>query len=290
MYWPDLNDAAVRNIISQSINCGINWFDTAEFYGWGASENALARNLRKLGITPGDVIIASKWWPLLRSAKSVFTTIHKRLEALEGYPLSLYQIHKPWSRSPLTAQMQAMAKLILVGKIKYAGISNFSAKSMEKCHAVLQKYQARLISNQVSYSLLNRKIEKNGVLDLAKKLNISIIAYSPLEQGILSGKFHDDPGKIKQIYGIRKYMPGYWVSKLKKSKPLIEILKNIAQKYSAAPAQVALSWVLNFHGNTVVAIAGATSAEQAKVNAEALHLHLSEEELHQLDEVSAAIK
>ena len=182
--------------------------------------------------------------------------------------------------------MQAMAKLVLSQKIKYCGISDFSAKSMEKCFAILQKYQTRLISNQVSFSLLNRKIEKNGILDLAKKLNITIIAYSPLEQGILSGKFHDDPGRISKMYGFRKYMPHYRSRNLARYKPVIDVLRQIAEKHNATPAQVALNWVINFHGDTMVAIVGATTGEQARMNADAMYLNLSEEELIRLDEVS----
>ena len=95
--------------------------------------------------------------------------------------------------------MDAMAGLVKEGKIRYIGVSNFSAVQMRRAHAALAKHGLPLASNQVRFNLVNRNLEKNGVLDAAKELNISLIAYSPLAQGLLTGKFHKNPELIKKI-------------------------------------------------------------------------------------------
>jgi len=228
-YWTMMSDDEIREIVKVSIEGGINWFDTAEIYGNGESERALARTLRALGKTSDDVIIATKWWPAFRIAKSITKTIDDRIAALNNFRIDLYQIHQPFSFSTTRAQMRAMAKLVQEGKIRYVGVSNFSAKRMRIAHEELSKFGIDLISNQVDYSLLKRKIETNGTLDAAKELGISIIAYSPLAQGLLSGKFHDDPQLI-QSRPFRKFMPAFKPKGLEKSRPVINALKELADK------------------------------------------------------------
>ncbi len=186
--------------------------------------------------------------------------------------------------------MKAMAQLVEKEKIRFIGVSNFSANKMRKAHEALSKRGLGLISNQVRYSLLNRKIETNGVLDTAKARGISIIAYSPLAQGLLSGKFHDDPELIKKSPGFRKYMGAFKPKGLEKSRPVIEALKKLAKKYQASPSQIALNWAIQFHGDMVVAIPGATKAEQAKDNADSMKFRLTQDELDYLDKVSSPFK
>ncbi|HEX9970531.1 MAG TPA: aldo/keto reductase, partial [bacterium] len=266
-----------------------NWFDTAEIYGNGESEQALARALRALGKTSDDVIIATKWWPAFRTAKSILRTIDARIAALDNYRIDLHQIHQPFSFSSTRSQIREMAKLVEMGKIRYVGVSNFSAKRMRIAHEELAKHGLRLVSNQVNYSLLNRKIETNGVMDAAKELGISIIAYSPLAQGLLSGKFHDNPAIIKNL-SYRKYLPAFKSKGLAKSRPVIDVLKELAKKYDATPSQVALNWVMNFKGDMMVAIPGATKISHAKENIDAMKFELAPEDLIRLDEITAVYK
>lgn len=288
-YWTMISDDEIREIVSISIEGGINWFDTAEIYGNGESERALARTLRALGKTSDDVIIATKWWPAFRTAKSIAKTIDDRIAALNNFRIDLHQIHQPFSFSSTRSQIQAMAKLVRDGKIRYVGVSNFSARRMRIAHDELAKQEQHLVSNQVVYSLLNRKIETNGILDAAKALGISIIAYSPLAQGLLSGKFHDDPQLI-QSRPFRKFMPAFKSKGLEKSFPVINALKELAEKYHATPSQVALNWLIHFHGETVVAIPGATRIKQAEENIGAMKFKLSEDDLNRLDQVSTIFK
>jgi aryl-alcohol dehydrogenase-like predicted oxidoreductase len=181
--------------------------------------------------------------------------------------------------------MEAMAKLVQEKKIKHVGVSNFSAQKMRKAWETLQKHGINLASNQVPYSLLNRKIESNGVLDTAKALGISIIAYSPLAQGLVTGKFHDNPELLKGI-GFRKYSSMFKPKGLAKSKPVTDLVKKLALKYGATPSQVALNWLINFHGDFVVAIPGATKAKHAEENCGAMKFGISDEDMKELNRIS----
>ncbi|MDZ7777000.1 MAG: aldo/keto reductase [Bacteroidales bacterium] len=285
-FWPELSDKESYDIVKTSYEQGINWFDTAELYGNGESERTLTAALKHSGINDRDVMVATKWSPFFRSARSISKTIGQRQEALNGYTISLHQVHNPMSFSSPATEMDAMAALIQQGSIRYAGVSNFSANQMRKAHEALARHGFKLASNQVQYNLLQRKIERNKVLETAKELGIAIIAYSPLAQGVLTGKYHDDPEAIKAKKGFRKSMPTFKHSKLEKSRPLINTLKAIATRHEATAAQVALSWLINFHGRHVFAIPGASNARQAGSNALAMQIELSQDELEMIDRES----
>ncbi len=284
--WPKLSQREINSIIGISIKAGVNWFDTAELYGWGESEKALGQSLRDLKIPRDEVVIATKWWPLFRTAVSISKTIDQRLAALNIDSIDLYQIHHTFSFSSISSEMREMAKLVEQGKIKYIGVSNFSASAMRKAHKELAKYGLKLTSNQVNYSLLRRDIEKNGVLDTAKELGISLIAYSPLGRGLLTGKFHDNPDLINKRHIIRRYYASLNKSKIQKSGHVVGVLKTIALKYNVTPSQIALNWVINSQGDTVVTIPGATKAGHAEDNAAAMKFELSQDEIAFLNEVS----
>jgi len=286
--WPSLRREQINDIVKASIEGGINWFDTAELYGWGESEKALSRSLNDLQIPRNEIVIATKWWPLLRTAASLSATIEKRLSALNTPKIDLYQIHNSFSFSSISKEMKEMAKLVEQEKIKYIGVSNFSASAMRKAHKELSKYGLPLVSNQVNYSLLKRHIEKNGVLDTAQELGISLIAYSPLGRGLLTGKFHDNPDLINKRSIFRRYYTSLNKKKLKKSLPVIEALKSIALKYQVTPSQIALNWVINVQGETVVSIPGVTKVGQASDNAGTMSFELSVDDLGYLSEVSSS--
>lgn len=288
-FWARLDDTLMKEIVKVALDEGINWFDTAELYGKGESEKTLSESLQALNIKPADIYIATKWWPVFRTASSIGKTIGKRQEALNGFPIDLYQIHNPYSFSSISSQMKEMASLVQKGLIKNIGVSNFSASQMKKAHDELQKYGLRLISNQVKYSLLDRDIEFNGVLNMAKELGVSIIAYSPLKQGILTGKFHEQPELLSGV-GFRKYTGAFKKSYLKKTRPLIEKLKETGARHGVSPAQVALNWTINYHGDMIVAIPGASKVKQAKDNAGSMKFFLSENEMEELSNLSLQAK
>jgi len=288
-FWPDMEDDLIKQMVKISLEGGINWFDTAEVYGNGASEKALAASLTDIGKKPGEIIIATKWWPMLRFASNILKTIDQRIKALAPYPIDLYQVHQPWGFSNEKAEMEAMAKLVKEHKIRYVGVSNFSAAQMRSAWEVLQKQGIQLVSNQVRYNLLDRKIESNGIMKTAKELGITIIAYSPLAQGLVTGKFHDNPDLLKNI-GMRKYSAPFKPAGLEKSRPLVKTIQELAIKYGVSSSQIALNWLINFHGETVVAIPGATKESHAKENSGAMTFSLTDDDLSLLDKKSTIFK
>jgi aryl-alcohol dehydrogenase-like predicted oxidoreductase len=157
---------------------------------------------------------------------------------------------------------------------------------MRRAHAALERRGIPLASNQVKYSLLDRRVESNGVLAAAKDLGITIIAYSPLEQGLLTGKYHQEPDFIRSRPGPRKWMRGFRGRGLERSRPLVDTLTEVARAHGATAGQVALAWLTQFHGDTVVVIPGASRLGQAEENLGALGFELSPAELERIDLLS----
>jgi aryl-alcohol dehydrogenase-like predicted oxidoreductase len=283
----------IDKIVKIALDGGINWFDTAEAYGKGDSERNLSKALSHAGRT-ADTVIATKWFPMAslpgvnfpfmpRTANNIAKNVVSRQDCLAPCKIDLLQIHRPYSLSSIEAQMNVMAALVKAGKIGAIGISQFSAAQMRRAYNSLSKQGLPLASNQVRFSLLHRAPEKNGVLETARELNITLIAWSPLESGVLTGKFHDNPELVKKIPFMRKMA---FARSLEKSRPVIKTLQDIAKSYGCSSAEVALSWLVNFYGNTVVAIPGATKTEQVKQNVGALNLKLTKSEMARLDELS----
>jgi aryl-alcohol dehydrogenase-like predicted oxidoreductase len=292
--WSVLDQGTMDGVVEAALRGGVTWFDTAQAYGNGASERALSAALRHLDVEPGSVAVATKWLPILKTAGDIPRTIGTRIECLEPYPIDLFQVHVPMSVSSIPAQMREMAKLVRAGKARAVGISNFSASQMAKAGAALQAEGLPLAANQVRVNLLERSIESNGVLDLARKHRVTLIAYSPLAQGILSGRYHDDPAAVRSLpFGRRSRLsPASWgltPKGLARTAPLIDELRTIAGAHGASVAQVSLAWLVTFYGDTVVAIPGASRPEQAAACAAAMDLSLTTGEMARLDAISARV-
>lgn len=285
--WSQEIPEEIRNgIVKAAIDGGINWFDTAEAYGRGRSERNLASALQSAGMKDDEIIIATKWFPLMRFAGNIRKTIEKRISALEPYSIDLYQIHQPLSFSTTKAQMNAMADLVDSGKIQSVGISNFSKKKMIKAYDALKDRGLQLASNQVQYSLIHRNIEKNGILETAKELGIKIIAWGPLEQGVLSGKFHKDPSLANNVSFVRRRIAPNIKKKIKTTKILMETIEEIANVHEATATQIALNWIINFHDGAILSIPGASKVHHVEQNVGAMYINLSKDEIQRIDEVS----
>jgi aryl-alcohol dehydrogenase-like predicted oxidoreductase len=287
MAFPDLSQNEKNDIIQIALDGGINWFDTAEMYGFGHSEEGLAAGLKTAGMQNRDIVIETKWLPFFRTAQNIPKTINKRLRHLDGYNIDVYLIHQPLSFSSPEAEMDAMADLVEAGKIRSVGVSNFDADRMRRAHAELQKRGLPLAVNQMEYSLINREIESNGVLETAKDLGVTIVAYTPLGYGLLTGKYHRNPALLKQAASFRRRM---LTKTLEPARPLVDALEEIGNKYDSTPGQVALNWVIHSQGESVVTIPGATKAEHAKESAGAMNFKLTDDELFRLDELSKEYK
>jgi aryl-alcohol dehydrogenase-like predicted oxidoreductase len=281
--FPTISQEEKNTTVRTALEGGINWFDTAELYGQGMSEASLARALKAAGKSDTEVVVATKWFPLLRTARNIPRTIQNRIRFLDGYSISLYMVHQPFGLSSPEAEMEAMADLVEAGKIRSVGVSNFNPERMRRAHQQLEKRGLPLAANQVLYSLLDRSIESNGILETAMELGVTIIAYTPLASGLLTGKYHKNPELLQK-------KPIFWRSRLRqgleKSRPLVQAMEEIGARYNATPAQVALNWVIHFHGESIVTIPGATKAYQAEESAGAQKFKLTAEELTRLDELS----
>jgi aryl-alcohol dehydrogenase-like predicted oxidoreductase len=281
--FPVIPQEEKNAIIKAALDGGINWFDTAEMYGAGVSERSLATGLKAAGKTDREVVVATKWWPLFRTAGNIPHSISKRLHFLDGYSIGNYMVHQPFSFSSPEAEMNAMVDLVEAGKIRSVGVSNYTPSRMRRAHAALAKRGLPLAVNQMHYSLLHREIETNGVLETAKELGVTIIAYTPIARGLLSGKYHKDPALVQRLSGWRKV--GI-MRNLERTRPLINVMDEMAARYEATIAQVALNWLIHFNGEIVVTIPGATRVSQAEESAGAMKFRLSDEEMARLDEVS----
>jgi aryl-alcohol dehydrogenase-like predicted oxidoreductase len=279
-YWDSVSKTRADEIVKVSLEGGVNFFDTAELYGFSRSEKMLSAALTKAGIADRKVVVATKWLPILKTANSIRKTIANRQAALAPFGIELYQVHNPSSISSVEEQMDAMADLVEQKKIGAIGVSNFSPELMRRAHRALAKRGISLASNQVRYSLLDRHIEKDGTLEAAKELGITIIAYSPLAQGVLTGRFHRDPGSINKLPFIRRRIVRRMVEK---SRPQVEMLREMSTFYGVSTAQIALNWLINYSGDMIVAIPGATKAEQAAQNAYAMSFTLSPSDMKRLD-------
>jgi aryl-alcohol dehydrogenase-like predicted oxidoreductase len=285
-FWPSIDDDAIAAVVRAARDGGISWFDTAEAYGRGRSERMLAAALSRAGTAPGSVVVATKWQPLARTARSIGRTIETRIACLAPYPVDLLQVHHPWSLSSIKAQMRAFAALVHAKKIRAAGVSNFSARQMEQAHAALAAGGVPLASNQVRFNLLDRRIEANGVLASARRLGVTVIAWSPLAQGLLTGRFHDDPALVVRLAPGRRFLNGITPARLAATAPLIDTLRAVAAAHGISVAQAALAWTVRFHDGAVVAIPGASKPRQATESAEAMLVKLSPKELADIDAAS----
>lgn len=278
-YGQTHKDEDVQQAFEVSLEAGIRFVDTAEVYGSGRSERLLGQFLKE---TDQPVLVATKFFPFpWRFTKnSLIGALKRSLERIGVEAVDLYQIHQPLPPVPIEKWMEAMAEAVKEGLTRTVGVSNFNQTQMLQAYSTLARNDIPLAANQVTYSLLNRNIEYDGLLARCKELGIRLIAYSPIEKGLLSGKYsveNPPPGIRGQRYG----------SLLPKIGPLLKLLTEIGQEHGGkSKVQVALNWCIC---KDTMPIPGAKNAEQAQENTGALGWKLTEEEVAKLDEVSDSI-
>ena len=209
------------------------------------------------------------------------TALLKSLKRLGLTKVDLYQMHWPFPPVPIKTWMEEMSDAVADGLIRAVGVSNYSPSQTEMAYDALAIHGIPLASNQVRYNLLHRRPEGNGLVQLCNKLGITVIAYSPLEKGILTGKY-----TVNNIpSGMRSWR--YNKSYLDKIEPLIKILREIGKDHAGmTPGQVSLNWLTS---KGVLPIPGARKKTQAKENAEAMGWQLSIEEVARLDKISELV-
>ncbi len=286
MQWGEMKASAqdregykqeIREIFQTTLEGGINLIDTAEMYGNGQSELNLGECLKG---NSSNLVIASKFmpYPWRLTKGELKRALIRSLNRLGLDHVDLYQMHWPFPPVSIGTWMDAMADAVADGLIRAVGVSNYSPAQTQIAYDSLAKHQIKLASNQVRYSLLHRNPEPSGLVDLCRKLGVTIIAYSPLEKGILTGKFSAE--KLSQDFRAWRYNKPFLV----KVRPLIDSLQNLGKAHAGkTPTQVALNW-LTCKG--AVPIPGAHNKQQALENAGGLGWQLTGEEVEMLDRVS----
>lgn len=260
--------------INRALELGINLIDTAELYGWGVSEQIIGEAIRG---RRDDVVIATKVsaWHLRYS--QVLKAAERSLRRLGVKTIDLYQVHFPNPLIPIKSTMRAMEHLVRDGKIRYIGVSNFGVKRLRAVQEALAS--SEIASDQVKYNMLQRRVE-DSLIPYAEKEGISIIAYSPLAQGLLTGKYGPNNPPPR---GARSFNTLFSARNLRSAAPIIEALSTIARKRGKSIGQVAINWLLM--SPSVVAIPGAKNPAQIEENAGAAGWGLTTDEMSIIGEV-----
>lgn len=278
-YGKEYDRQDVGDAFRTTLEKGVTLFDTAEIYGNGASERIIGELLREGGFEETPVI-ATKFAPLpyRLSPKSLLDAVDKSLQRLGIETIDLYQIHFPNPFIKIEGLMDALAETVRQGKVRQVGVSNYGVEQMKRAHDRLASHDIRLASNQVEYSLFQRAPETNGVLEACRDLDVTLIAYSPIAQGLLTGKYNpgDKPSGL-----VRRFGKSFGEKNLRKIEPVVNILREIGEAHEKQPAQVALNWLVT--SKNVLPIPGAKNERQARQNAGALGWSLTGEEAERLD-------
>ncbi|WP_197379240.1 aldo/keto reductase [Mycolicibacterium mengxianglii] len=276
-YGDSYASGAARDIVQRALALGVTLFDTAEVYGFGKSERILGE---ALGAARSDVVVASKIMPV-----APFPAVIKQREKASAQRLGLtriplYQVHQSNPVVPDTVIMPGMRQLLDSGAIGAVGVSNYSLARWQKADAALGR---PVISNQVHFSLAHPDALED-LVPFAERENRIVIAYSPLAQGLLGGKYGPDnrPG------GVRAMNRLFGTENLKRIEPLLDTLRRVAAEVNAQPAQVALAWLIQLPG--VVAIPGASSVEQLEFNVAAADIELPPESRDALTAAARAFR
>ncbi len=272
-----LGRADAESAFQASVKAGLNLFDTAEIYGWGGSEKTLRSLIRSQG---QPVAVATKFmpYPWRVTRGSLAPALRRSLARLGMKRVGLYQIHWPIPPARAKTWANALADVVEADLTLAVGVSNYSAEQMLVAHKTLAERGIPLASNQVYYSLLHREPERNGLLSVCKEKGITLIAYSPMSMGLLTGKYtpSNRPSGLRRFRSGRRLLEGM--------QPLIGVMREIGKERGGkTPAQVALNWVMC---KGALPIPGAKNAQQAEENAGALGWHLGPEEIKTLDAAS----
>ena len=279
-YGKQYGEADVAAAFQAAIAAGISLFDTAEIYGWGESERLLGKFQKDC---QQPVYLATKYGPApwRLNGDAVLRAIQDSLERLQTDAIDLYQVHWPFSfLMGYDTLFGALATAVHQGLIRTVGVSNYSVDQMRKAHKLLADQGVPLAVNQVKYSLITRQVESQSLIAAARALDVTILAYSPLAQGLLTGKYTPEqpPTGARTVDG--RFKP----DGLRKLAPVTNLLHRLAEAHDRTMAQVALNWLIAQEG--VIPIPGAKTAKQATENAGALGWSLTTEEVVALEEAS----
>lgn len=279
--WTGIDDNEISRAIRAAYEAGITTFDTATVYGNGHSERMLGEALRDVR---DRVVIATKVFAHSLAYDKVFKACHKSLKDLGADYIDLYQIHWPAGafgskKVPIEETMSALNKLKEEGKIRAVGVSNFSRDQLKAASEF-----GRIDSLQPPYSLFWRQVETDA-MPYCLENDIAVMAYSPMAQGLLTGKFGSDHAFEKGDHRAKNKL--FQPDNYERVQAALKQLRPIAENRGITPGQLALAWITS--RPNACAIAGARNAEQSVQNAEAGDLALTEAELAEMEAISRAV-
>jgi len=280
--WGPQDDGDAIASILEALEKGINWIDTAPIYGLGHSEQLVGKALKQTGQKP---LIATKCgllWNDKREkinflkSQSIREECHASLKRLDIETIDLYQVHRPVPNEDIEQAWEEMAKLKDEGKIRYLGVSNFSVDQINR----IQKIHP-VASLQPPYSMLHREIE-DELLSCCAENQIGIIVYSPIQRGLLTGKFTEERLKNLPEGDHRKTNADFQQPKFAATLELVEQLRPIAQRNDITLAQLAIAWVLR-RPEITAAIVGARKPGQITETAPAADIDLAPEDIEEIE-------
>ena len=275
-------DAQLVGAAGKARDLGVNLIDTAEQYGYGHSESVLGAALKKYGRE--NFFVATKVYGAHLRSMELQKAARGSMKRLGVKEIDLYQVHwpDPWEQIPLRETMGALEKLYSEGKIRAIGVSNFAVRDLEEARSYLSKTD--IVSNQLRYNLLQREIEEE-VLPYCRKNGIAVLAWSPLAQGALSGKY--SPGKVPSG-DVREMNVLFARKNMDRIAGLNRVLSSIAAGHHRTTAQVALNWFAKMPD--VIPIPGAKNPSQAAENLSSNDFKLTSREVAQVERASKSLR
>lgn len=291
-YGPAMDEGDAVRLIHQAVERGVNHFDTAEMYGIGHNESLVGRALRD---RRDGLVVATKFGPMRDpdtgafigvdgSAANVQRASEGSLKRLGFEVIDLYYLHRVDPSTPVEETVGAMARLVDAGKVRALGLSEASAETLRRAHAVHP-----ISALQTEYSIFSRHIE-DEILPTCRELGVTLVAYSPLGRGLLTGRFTTEErpageGDFRQGGSQPRFAEDNYEANVR----LVDTVRAVAERHGVTPAQVALAWVLS-RGDEVVSIPGTTKLKHLEANLGAVEVDLTDDDLSELDALSDRVK
>ena len=291
-YGKSVEDDLATKTIHRAYELGINSFDSANVYERGQGEIVMAKALRAFP-RESYVITTKAFWPMGDGAndrglsrKHIFEQLHGSLKRMELDYVDIFYCHRYDPETPVEETLRMIDDMIRQGKVLYAGVSQWTAAQIEEAVAVADRYLLdRIVVNQPVYNMINRYIEPE-IIPVSEKYGIGQIVFSPLAQGVLTGKYRG--GRIPEgtrasnpeiNHSLQNMIASGVISK-------VDALENYAGELGISLVEMALAWILR-QSNVASALVGASRPEQIEANCKAVEVHLSQETLDKIEEILA---
>ncbi len=277
---------SAKEIISSSIEMGINLINTAMVYGNGMSERFIGRALEELGIERSSIFVVTKIPGQFLSYDDVFKAVDRSLERLRFDYIDALLAHWPpaWHNHPTCEYMKAFERLVELGKVRYLGLSDYPIELAESARYCLSKNDIQIL--EARYNIVERQAEKE-IIPYVESSGLSMLAWSPLAKAAVLAKYSLE--EVSNFTDVRKDDAVYYPDNYKQILVLADAIKEVAEKYNKKPSQVALNWLIMYSKN-VIPIPGAKNRDQAIENAGSVGWRMDYRYWRKLDEISRSIR